>query len=301
MEVHWFHDGEFVGPFVYPVTKTMVIDADTFEERWVEDTDTPQPLRFFCSGDAYDWLGLIRIDFHFVCPPRDGVFFWLGADRFGRDVWSRMIYGARISLTVGLVGVTLSFMLGIVIGGLAGYYGGLVDAAVQRVIEILRSFPELPLWMALSAALPADWDMVWIYFGLTLILALLDWPSLARAVRSKLLSLREEDFATAAYLMGARPRRIIARHLLPSFASHLIASASLSIPGMILAETALSYLGLGLDSPAVSWGVLLKEATDFTTVVLYPWLIYPMVPVIVVVLAFNFLGDGLRDAADPYK
>lgn len=301
MDVHWVHEGEFIGPFVYPVEKTMVINADTFEQRWTEDTSTPEPLRWFCSGDSYNWLGLIEMDFHIVCPPEGGAFFWLGADRLGRDIWSRMIYGARISLTVGLVGVSLSFLLGIVIGGLAGYYGGWVDAGVQRVIEILRSFPELPLWMALSAALPANWDMVWIYFGLTLILALLDWPSLARAVRSKLLSLREEDFAVAAHLMGAKPKRIIARHLLPSFASHLIASASLSIPGMILAETALSYLGLGLDSPAVSWGVLLKEATDFTTVVLYPWLIYPMVPVILVVLAFNFLGDGLRDAADPYK
>ncbi|MEZ5666857.1 MAG: ABC transporter permease [Alphaproteobacteria bacterium] len=301
MEVHWSHDGEFVGPFVYPVEKRMVIDATTFEERWVEDTSRPMPLRWFCSGDSYAWLGLIEMDFHIVCPPEGGAFHWLGADSLGKDIWSRMIYGARISLTVGLVGVALSFMLGIVIGGLAGYYGGWIDAAVQRVIEILRSFPELPLWMALSAALPATWDMVWIYFGLTLILALLDWPSLARAVRSKLLALREEDFATAAYLMGAKPKRIIGRHLLPSFASHLIASASLSVPGMILAETALSYLGLGLDSPAVSWGVLMKEATDFTEVVLHPWLIYPMVPVVLVVLAFNFLGDGLRDAADPYK
>jgi peptide/nickel transport system permease protein len=298
-EVHWVHEGEFIGPFVYPMTKEL--DVSTFQTRWVEDRSRPLPLRWFCSGDPYNWLGLIRMDFHIVCPPEGGAFFLLGADRLGRDIFSRMIYGARISLTVGLVGVALSFVLGIVIGGLAGYYGGWVDSAVQRVIEVLRSFPELPLWMALSAALPANWDMVWIYFGLTLILALLDWPSLARAVRSKLLALREEDFATAAYLMGAKPRRIIARHLLPSFASHLIASASLSIPGMILAETALSYLGLGLDSPAVSWGVLLKEATDFTIVVLYPWLIYPMVPVILVVLAFNFLGDGLRDAADPYK
>lgn len=297
--LHWVHEGEFIGPFIYPVVKEL--NVETFQTEWVEDRSRPQPLRWFCSGDRYNWLGLIPMDFHFVCPPEGGAFFLLGADRLGRDIFSRMIYGARISLTVGLVGVTLSFMLGIVIGGLAGYYGGWVDSAVQRVIEILRSFPELPLWMALSAALPANWDMVWIYFGLTLILALLDWPSLARAVRSKLLALREEDFATAAYLMGAKPRRIIGRHLLPSFASHLIASASLSIPGMILAETALSYLGLGLDSPAVSWGVLMKEATDFTTVVLYPWLIYPMLPVILVVLAFNFLGDGLRDAADPYK
>ncbi len=300
MDVHWFHEGEFIGPFVYGV-KNEGIDTETFLPVWGEDTTNPQPLRFFCSGDEYFWLGLIEMDFHFICPPEDGVFYWLGADRLGRDVWSRMIYGARISLTVGLVGITLSFMLGIVLGGLAGYYGGLVDSTVQRIIEILRSFPQLPLWMALSAALPATWDMVWIYFGLTLILALLDWPSLARAVRSKLLSLREEDFATAAQLMGAKPSRVIGRHLLPSFASHLIASASLSIPGMILAETALSYLGLGLDSPAVSWGVLMKEATNFTDVVLHPWLIYPMVPVIIVVLAFNFLGDGLRDAADPYK
>jgi peptide/nickel transport system permease protein len=298
-DVHWVHDGEFIGPFVYPIKKE--IDLETFQTVWVEDVADPLPLRWFCSGDSYNWLGLVPMDFHIVCPPEGAPFFLVGADRLGRDIFSRIIYGARISLTVGLVGVTLSFALGIVIGGLAGYYGGWIDSAVQRVIEVLRSFPELPLWMALSAALPTNWSMVWIYFGLTLILALLDWPSLARAVRSKLLALREEDFATAAYLMGAKPRRIIGRHLLPSFASHLIASASLAIPGMILAETALSYLGLGLKAPAVSWGILLKDATDFSTVVLYPWMIYPMVPVILVVLAFNFLGDGLRDAADPYK
>ena len=195
----------------------------------------------------------------------------------------------------------ISFILGIVIGGLAGYYGGWVDSIVQRIIEVLRSFPVLPLWMALSAALPVTWSPLWIYFGITMILGLLDWTGLARAVRSKLFALREEDFATAAQLMGASPRRIIGRHLLPSFTSHLIASATLSIPAMILGETALSFLGLGLKPPITSWGVLLSEAQNINVVALYPWLMLPVVPVIVTVLTFNFLGDGLRDAADPYK
>jgi peptide/nickel transport system permease protein len=211
------------------------------------------------------------------------------------------LYGTRISLTVGLVGIILSFILGITIGGAAGYFGGWVDNLSQRTIEILRSMPELPLWLGLSAALPVTWSPVAIYFGITLILALLDWPGLARAVRSKLLALREEDFCTAASLMGARPRRIIARHLLPNFMSHLIASATLSIPSMILAETALSFLGLGLRPPITSWGVLLVEAQNLEAVALYPWLLLPAVPVIITVLAFNFFGDGLRDAADPYK
>jgi peptide/nickel transport system permease protein len=219
----------------------------------------------------------------------------------GRDLLSRIIYGARISLTIGLLGITLSFILGITIGGLAGYYGGWVDNIAQRVIEVFRSFPEIPLWMSLSAILPVTWSPMWIYFGITIILGLLDWPGLARAVRSKLLALREEDFCTAAQLMGASPARIIGRHLLPSFTSHLIASATLSIPAMILGETALSFLGLGLRPPITSWGVLLAEAQNINVVALYPWLMLPVIPVIIVVLAFNFLGDGLRDAADPYK
>ena len=299
--LHLFHEGEFIGPFVYGYSRSL--DLAQLKRVYVEDPEKVYPLRFFCRGDNYRFWGLFEADLHLVCPAdREGAtLFLLGTDRLGRDVLSRIIYGARISLTVGLFGILISFALGIVIGGLAGYYGGWVDSLSQRVIEIVRSFPELPLWMALSAALPVTWSPVLVFFGITVILGLLDWTGLARAVRSKLLALREEDFCTAAQLMGARPGRIIGRHLLPGFASHIIASATLSIPSMILGETALSYLGLGLRPPVTSWGVLLTEAQNMNVVVLYPWLMLPVVPVVVTVLAFNFLGDGLRDAADPYK
>jgi peptide/nickel transport system permease protein len=296
--IHLFHEGEFVGPFVYGYESKL--NMETMKREYTVNPDKVQPLRFFCSGDSYRFWDLFEADFHLVCPAEGGHMFLLGTDRLGRDMLSRIIYGARISLTIGLVGIAISFLLGITIGGAAGYYGGWVDVTAQRSIEIVRSFPEIPLWLALAAALPVTWSPLWVYFGITIILGLLDWPGLARAVRAKLLSLREEDFATAAQLMGARPPRIIFRHLLPSFASHLIASATLSIPTMILGETALSFLGLGLRPPITSWGVLLSEAQNINVVALYPWLMLPVVPVIVVVLAFNFLGDGLRDAADPY-
>jgi len=297
--VHLFHDGHFVGPFVYAQTKRL--DMTNLRRVYTPDRTQPRPLRFFCEGDAYRFWGLVDMSVHLVCPARDGTAFLLGTDRLGRDVLSRILYGARISLTIGLIGIALSFTLGLVIGGVAGYYGGWVDLAVQRLIEIIRSFPELPLWMALSAVLPVTWSPILIYFGITAILALLDWTGLARAVRSKLLALREEDYTTAARLMGAKPSRIIGRHLLPGFMSHLIASATLSIPGMILGETALSFLGIGLRPPITSWGVLLNDAQNINVVALYPWLMLPVVPVIVVILAFNFFGDGLRDAADPYR
>ncbi|WP_152047112.1 ABC transporter permease [Aureimonas psammosilenae] len=296
--LHLFHEGSFIGPFTYKTTGTL--DLDTLQRRYTEDRTQPQPIRFFCSGDPYLFWGLIEGNFHLVCPPEGGTMFLLGTDRLGHDMLSRLIHGARISLTVGLVGVTISFVLGLFFGGLAGYFGGRIDWWVQRTTETLRSIPELPLWLALSAALPVTWSPILIYFGITIILALLDWPALARAVRSKLLSLREEDFTAAAVMMGAKPSRVIARHLLPNFMSHLIASASLSIPSMILAETALSFLGLGLRPPITSWGVLLSEAQNIEAVALYPWLLFPMVPVMLVVLAFSFLGDGLRDAVDPH-
>ena len=297
--VHFFHEGEFVGPFVYG--RTMTLDMDTLKRNYTDDTTAVERIRFFCRGDDYRFWGLFESNLHLVCPAEGGQLFLLGTDRLGRDVLSRIIYGARISLTIGLLGITVSFVLGIVIGGLAGYHGGIFDLVVQRLIEVLQSIPSIPLWLSLAAIMPATWSPLLIYLGITVILGLLDWTGLARAVRSKLLALREEDYVLAAQLMGAKSGRIIGRHLVPGFMSHLIATATISIPGMILGETALSFLGLGLRPPITSWGILLTEAKSVSVIAFYPWLLFPTIPVILVILAFNFLGDGLRDAADPYK
>ncbi len=248
--VHLFHEGKFVGPFVYG--RTMELDMETLKRNYTDNLQDVEPIRFFCRGDSYRFWGLFESNVHLACPAKDGQLFLLGTDRLGRDVLSRIIYGARISLTIGLLGITVSFVLGIVIGGLAGYHGGVFDLIVQRIIEVLQSIPSIPLWLSLAAIMPATWSPILIYLGITIILGLLDWTGLARAVRSKLLALREEDYVLAAQLMGAKSGRIIGRHLVPGFMSHLIATATISIPGMILGETALSFLGLGLRprSPA---------------------------------------------------
>jgi peptide/nickel transport system permease protein len=296
--VHFLHDGRFIGPFVYG--HTMRLNMENLKREYREDRSRLYRVRFLARGEPYRMWGLWRSNLHLFGVEEGGTLFLLGTDRLGRDLLSRLISAARISLTVGLVGIAVSFVLALVLGGISGYYGGAVDIVIQRVIEVIRSFPELPLWMALAAALPPRLDPILVYVGITTILGLIEWTGLARAVRGKLLAVREEDFATAAVLMGAKPAYVIRKHLLPAFTSHLIVSATLSIPRMILGETALSFLGLGLRPPITSWGVLLSEAQNMNAVALYPWLMLPVVMVVLTVLSFNFFGDGLRDAADPY-
>lgn len=292
-------DGFTLRPFVYGLERHR--DPETRRVTYKRDRSTQYPLKFFVRGTPYRMWGIFKSDLHLfgTADPKQKVFI-LGSDRLGRDMFSRIVYGARVSTSIGLVGVFISVILGITIGGISGYYGGVIDSLVQRIIEFLRSIPTIPLWMGLSAALPMHWSPLKVYFGVVVILSLVGWTGLAREVRSKFISLREEDFVMAAKLVGATERRIIFRHMLPSFLSHIIASLTLAIPGMILGETSLSFLGLGLRPPAISWGVLLKEAQNVSTVALAPWLLLPGVAVIVTVLMFNFLGDGLRDAADPY-
>jgi peptide/nickel transport system permease protein len=285
-------------PFVYGISQKR--DLETLALVYAVDTSVTYPFRFFAKGDPYKLWGVIPMDVHLFGVQGEGRFFLFGGDAQGRDLFSRTIYGTRISMSVGLIGVLLSFIFGVVIGGISGYYGGTIDTIIQRLIEFIRSMPTVPLWMALSAALPANWPPIQVYFAITIILSLIGWTGLARVVRGRFLALREEDFVMAAKISGSSESRIIFRHMVPSFLSHIIAALTLAVPDMILSETALSFLGLGLRYPAISWGVLLQDAQNIRAVATAPWLLIPGLAVVLAVLTMNFLGDGLRDAADPY-
>ena len=299
--ISFFHDGRLqvhVKPLKGKRNKT------TLKMEWGVDEKRILPLRLFTNGYEYKVFGLFTTDLHLFGiekPSARNSFHLLGTDRLGRDQWSRLMHGTRVSLSIGLVAVGLSIFLGILLGGISGYYGGWPDLVIQRLIEILQSLPPIPIWMALTAALPRDWTVEQTYFAITLILSLLGWTTLGREVRGRFLSLREEDFVMAAKLSGCSQSRIIFRHMLPTFTSHIIATSTLAIPVMIINETFLSFLGLGLRPPAISWGVLLQEAQNLQSIALAPWLLLPGLAVIFTVLALNILGDGLRDAADPYS
>ncbi len=292
-------NGKFhLRPFTYALTAAM--DPKTFLLEVKEDTSKPWPVYFFVKGDPYKMWGVINSDRH-LFGVTEGHLHLLGTDKLGRDILSRLFHATRTSLTIGVVGLIISFFLGLIIGGVSGFFGGSIDDTIQRFIEFIRSIPTLPLWMALAAALPKDWSPQRVYFTITILLGLLGWTHLARRVRGKLLSLREEDFVVAARIAGSSNARIIARHLLPSFLSYIIVDLSISFPYMILAETSLSFIGLGLRAPVISWGVLLQDAQNIQSIALYPWLFTPVAFVILAVMAFSFVGDGMRDAADPYS
>jgi peptide/nickel transport system permease protein len=301
-QVKLFDNGQW-SPHVCAITGQR--DLMTFKKVYKPDCNIKVPLHFISKGYKYKFLGFIPTDIHLLGVGGDfkteETLFLLGTDVQGRDLWSRLILGTRVSLSIGLVGVGLSLVLGIILGGFSGYYGGYIDTVIQRIIEIVRAVPTIPLWMGLAAALPRGWSVLQVYFAITLIIALFAWTDLARVVRGRFLALREEDFVAAARLAGAKPWRIIFAHMLPSFYSHLIAAVTLAIPAMIVSETSLSFLGLGLRPPAISWGTLLQSAQNIQSVATTPWLLLPAIPVIVAILAFNFFGDGLRDAADPYS
>ncbi len=293
-------EGKWNFPFVYDLKEAM--DSYTFKKTFTEDTSKKIPLRFFAKGSDYKFWNLFPASIRFLGPVEPGdPFFLMGTDQLGRDLFSRILYGGRISLSFCLVSIFFTFLVGLALGGLSGYLGGITDTVVQRTIDMLMCVPQIPLWMALAATLPRDMQPLQMYLMMSIIMSLIGWTGLARVVRGKILSLREEDFVMAARLSGASHARVVGRHLVPSFASYIIVSVTGTVPAMILGETALSFLGLGLQPPVVSWGVLLQDAQTIETLAHHPWLLWPAAFIVVTVLMFNFAGDGLRDAADPYK
>ncbi len=300
-KLHFFDEnGNFsLRPFVY--NWDIEMDPETWQLVTKPDKSKKYFIQFFVPGKEYSVLGLLKTNIHLFGVDPGGTVFLLGTDKLGRDLLSRVFHACKISLTIGFVGVFFSLIMGLIFGGVSGYYGGVIDEIIQRVIETLMSIPKIPLWMALAAAVPKGWSAIQVYFAITVILSLVGWTGLARVIRSKFISLREEEFVTAAVSYNASEMFIITRHLIPNFISYIIVNLTLAIPSMIIGETALSFLGIGLRPPVVSLGVLLKQAQSFKAVSMYPWLLYPGFVVIIVVLAFNFVGDGLRDAADPYQ
>jgi peptide/nickel transport system permease protein len=297
--VRFFHEGEFVGPFVYGIK--MERDPINYRRVYVENQEEVYKIKFFVEGAPYKFLGFINTNKHLFGVDDGGYLFLFGTDSMGRDLFSRILIGSQVSLTIPFAGTAITFILGLLLGGISGYFGGFIDTAIQRLIEVLSSFPSIPLWMALSAAIPADIPVVRMYLYITIIISFISWTGLARIVRGKFISLRNEDFVMAAKIAGVNNYKIILRHLIPGFMSYLIVSLTLGIPSMIIGETSMSFLGLGIRSPATSWGVLLQETQDITNIANFPWKLIPLIFVVITVLAFNFLGDGLRDAADPYK
>lgn len=293
--VYLFHEGQLRRPFVYPVAQER--DPVTFRRFYAEDRENPQPLRFFVRGDHYRFMGAFSSNLH-LFGVEGGNVFLLGSDRFGRDLLSRTLVGSQVSLTVGIIGVLISFSIGMLVGGVSGYYGGVVDTLLQRVIEVLLSFPRLPILLALATVIPPNWPSTWVYLGIVTVLALIGWASLARVVRGQVLATREVDYVQAARALGTRDVRIVMRHIMPNLSSYIIVAATLALPAYILGESALSFLGLGIKEPMTSWGLLLRDAQNFETLSLYPWLLLPGLMIVVAVLAFNFVGDALRDAAD---
>ena len=294
-------DGSFqLRPFIYAYEGE--IDPDTWQRVWTEQDDQKLPIKLFARGFEYRLLGIIPTDIHlFGIENDESPLFIFGSDRSGRDIFSRTIYATRVSLSIAMLGVVISVFFGVLLGGLSGYYGGVFDEVIQRVSELLLAIPKLPLWMGLAAAVPSNWPITRVYISIVIIISLLNWPWLARGIRSKLISVRQEDFVQAARSYGASSGRIIYRYLVPNFVSFIIVNVTLAAPQMILFETALSFLGLGLRPPAISWGVLLEQGQNFQTILLHPWLLIPGIFVVLAILSLNFVGDGLRDAADPYE